>query len=110
MREVVIIGSGPVGYTAALYTARAQLNPLLSGSSVFVGGSLTTTTEAESSPGFPGGVDGPVLMEDMPAPAENLGADDDIAAVDLTGDIKLLTDSAGTVHRTRTVIIATGSR
>ncbi|MCK1820303.1 thioredoxin-disulfide reductase [Streptomyces sp. XM83C] len=112
IREVVIIGSGPAGYTAALYTARAQLQPLLFSSSIFVGGSLTTTTEVENFPGFPDGVDGPVLMENMRAQAEKFGAemiDDDIVEVDLTGDIKLLTDSAGTVHRAKTVIIATGS-
>ncbi|MEV7214093.1 thioredoxin-disulfide reductase [Kitasatospora cineracea] len=112
MRDVIVVGSGPAGYTAALYTARAQLKPLLFGSSIFVGGSLTTTTEVENFPGFPDGVDGPDLMADMRAQAEKFGAemiDDDIVAVDLTGDVKLLTDSAGTVHRARTVIIATGS-
>ncbi|MGA6170911.1 thioredoxin-disulfide reductase [Streptomyces sp. NPDC012600] len=111
-REVVIIGSGPAGYTAALYAARAQLKPLLFGSSVFVGGSLTTTTEVENFPGFPDGVDGPVLMENMRAQAEKFGAemvDDDIVSVDLTGEIKELTDSEGTVHRARAVIVATGS-
>ncbi|MFI8768292.1 thioredoxin-disulfide reductase [Streptomyces sp. NPDC053792] len=112
VREVIIIGSGPAGYTAALYTARAQLKPLLFGSSIFVGGSLTTTTEVENFPGFPTGIDGPDLMDNMRAQAEKFGAemiDDDIVSVDLTGDIKLLTDSEGTVHRAKAVIIATGS-
>ncbi|MCX5167418.1 thioredoxin-disulfide reductase [Streptomyces antibioticus] len=112
IRDVIIIGSGPAGYTAALYTARAQLRPLLFGSSIFVGGSLTTTTEVENFPGFPDGVDGPDLMDNMRAQAEKFGAemiDDDIVSVNLTGDIKEVTDSEGTVHRARAVIIATGS-
>ncbi|GGW80903.1 thioredoxin-disulfide reductase [Streptomyces galilaeus] len=112
VHDVVIIGSGPAGYTAALYTARAQLQPVLFGSRIFVGGSLTTTTGVENFPGFPDGVDGPDLMANMRTQAEKFGAqmiDDDITAVDLTGDVKLLTDSAGTVHRAKTVIVATGS-
>ncbi|MDT9687428.1 thioredoxin-disulfide reductase [Streptomyces sp. P9(2023)] len=112
VRNVIVIGSGPAGYTAALYTARAQLKPLLFGSSIFVGGSLTTTTEVENFPGFPNGIDGPDLMDNMRAQAENFGAemiDDDIISVDLTGDIKEVTDSEGTVHRAKAVIIATGS-
>lgn len=112
IRDVVIIGSGPAYYTAALYTARAQLKPVLFGSSIFVGGSLTTTTEVENFPGFPEGVDGPDLMDKMRAQAEKFGAemiDDDITEVDLAGPVKLLTDSTGTVHRAKTVIVATGS-
>ncbi|MBT2468223.1 thioredoxin-disulfide reductase [Streptomyces sp. ISL-66] len=112
IRNVIIIGSGPAGYTAALYTARAQLRPLLFGSSIFVGGSLTTTTEVENFPGFPGGIDGPDLMDSMRVQAEKFGTqmiDDDIVSVDLTGHIKEVTDSEGTVHRAQTVIIATGS-
>ncbi|MGY5000547.1 NAD(P)/FAD-dependent oxidoreductase [Streptomyces griseus] len=96
VREVIVIGSGPAGYTAALYTARAQLRPLLFGSSIFVGGSLTTTTEVENFPGFPTGIDGPDLMDNMRDRAERFGAemiDDDIVSVDLTGDIKEVTDS-----------------
>ncbi|MFD4248066.1 NAD(P)/FAD-dependent oxidoreductase, partial [Streptomyces sp. NPDC058525] len=112
VRDVIVIGSGPAGYTAALYTARAQLKPLLFGSSIFVGGSLTTTTEVENFPGFPDGIDGPDLMVNMRAQAEKFGAemiDDDIVSVNLTGAIKEVTDSEGTVHRAKSVIIATGS-
>ncbi|MET9835680.1 thioredoxin-disulfide reductase [Streptomyces lavendulocolor] len=112
IRNVIVIGSGPAGYTAALYTARAQLKPLVFGGAIFVGGALTTTTEVENFPGFPEGIDGPVLMENMRAQAEKFGAemiDDDIVAVDLTGDIKTVTDTAGTVHRAHAVIVATGS-
>jgi thioredoxin reductase (NADPH) len=112
IRNVIVIGSGPAGYTAALYAARAQLEPLVFGGAIFVGGSLTTTTEVENFPGFPEGVDGPVLMENMRAQAERFGAEiveDDVVSVDLLGRIKEVTDSAGTVHRARAVIVATGS-
>ncbi|MFD6288293.1 thioredoxin-disulfide reductase [Streptomyces sp. NPDC060205] len=112
IREVIVIGSGPAGYTAALYTARAELKPLVFGGAIFVGGSLTTTTEVENFPGFPEGVDGPLLMDNMRAQAERFGAemiDDDIVEVDLTGYIKTVTDTAGTIYRARAVIVATGS-
>ncbi|MEU3147877.1 thioredoxin-disulfide reductase [Streptomyces sp. NPDC006999] len=113
MRDVIIIGSGPAGYTAALYTARAQLSPLVFAGSLLVGGALTTTTEVENFPGFPEGVMGPDLMDRMREQSERFAAeivDDDITAVDLTGDIKTVTDSTGTEHHARTVIVATGSQ
>ncbi len=112
IREVVVVGSGPAGYTAALYTARAQLAPLVFAGSVSAGGALMTTTEVENFPGFPTGINGPDLMAGMRTQAERFGADivdDDIVAVDLTGEVKLLTDTSGTVHRAKAVIVATGS-
>ncbi|MEU4110191.1 thioredoxin-disulfide reductase [Streptomyces sp. NPDC048208] len=113
VRNVIIIGSGPAGYTAALYTARASLKPLVFEGAVTAGGALMNTTEVENFPGFPNGIMGPELMDNMRAQAERFGAEllpDDIVSVDLTGDVKTVTDTAGTVHRAKAVIVATGSQ
>lgn len=113
VRNVIIIGSGPAGYTAALYTARASLKPLVFEGAVTAGGALMNTTDVENFPGFREGIMGPDLMDNMRAQAERFGAElipDDVIEVDLTGDIKKVTDSAGTVHRAKAVIVATGSQ
>ncbi len=112
IRNVIIIGSGPAGYTAAVYAARAQLNPLVYEGSVTAGGALMNTTEVENFPGFAEGIMGPALMEQMRAQAVRFGAEivtDDIVSVDLTGDIKTVTDGSGTTHQARAIILAMGS-
>jgi thioredoxin reductase (NADPH) len=112
VREVIIIGSGPAGYTAAVYAARANLAPLLFEGSVTAGGALMNTTDVENFPGFPEGVMGPELMMNMREQAERFGAEllrDDVVEVDLTGPVKTVTDGDGSVHRAHTVILAMGS-
>ena len=112
VRDVIVIGSGPSGYTAALYAARAQLRPLVFEGSVTAGGALMNTTEVENFPGFVDGIMGPALMEQMRGQAERFGAElvtDDVVRVDLDGPVKTVVDSAGTEHRAHAVILATGS-
>ncbi|GAA2833187.1 thioredoxin-disulfide reductase [Kribbella solani] len=112
VRNVIVIGSGPAGYTAAVYAARAALEPLVFEGSVTAGGALMNTTEVENFPGFAQGIMGPALMDEMRTQAERFGAElvpDDVIKVDLTGEIKVVTDSAGTEHRAKAVILAMGS-
>ena len=112
MRHVIIIGSGPAGYTAAIYAARAALNPLLIASSVEAGGELMKTTEVENYPGFPEGVMGPDLMMAMQAQAEKFGTEivlDDVTKLELDGDVKRVTLGNGETHEALSVIFATGS-
>ncbi|MEB4614882.1 thioredoxin-disulfide reductase [Leucobacter sp. M11] len=112
MQQIIIIGSGPAGFTAAIYAARAGLEPLLFASSVEPGGELMNTTDVENFPGFPEGIQGPELMEKMQAQAERFGtkvAYDDVTALDLAGDVKRVTTADGTVTEARAVIFATGS-
>jgi len=111
VRDVVIIGSGPAGYTAALYAARARLNPLVFEGSVTAGGALMNTTDVENFPGFPDGILGPDLMDSIRKQAERFGAElvaDDVLEVDLAADPKVVKTADG-VQLSRTVIIASGS-
>ncbi len=112
VRDVIVIGSGPAGYTAAIYAARANLHPLVFEGSVTAGGALMTTTDVENFPGFPDGIMGPALMDDLRKQAEKFGAElvpDDITDVELTGEVKVAVDSSGTSHQAKTVILAMGS-
>ena len=110
-RNVIVIGSGPSGYTAAVYAARANLKPLVFEGSVTAGGALMTTTEVENFPGFRDGIMGPALMDEMRAQAERFGAElisDDVVEVDLTGDIKVVKTVTDT-YTARAVVLAMGS-
>ena len=112
VRDVIIIGSGPAGYTAAVYAARAKLNPLVFEGSVTAGGALMQTTEVENFPGFPDGIMGPELMDGMRKQAERFGAElvsDDVVAVDLTASPKVVRTDTDT-YLAKAVIIATGSK
>ena len=111
IHDVVIVGSGPAGYTAAIYAARAQLNPVILAGSVTAGGALMNTTEVENYPGFVTGIMGPELMTQMQEQAERFGTDiryEDVTALELEGDVKRITTSDG-IYEARTVIISTGS-
>jgi thioredoxin reductase (NADPH) len=112
VRDVIIIGSGPAGYTAAVYAARAKLNPLVFEGSVTAGGALMTTTDVENFPGFPDGIMGPELMDGLRKQAERFGAElvpDDVVAVDLAAAPKVVRTETET-YLAKAVIIASGSR
>jgi thioredoxin reductase (NADPH) len=112
VRDVIIVGSGPAGYTAAIYAARADLKPLVFEGSVTAGGALMNTTDVENFPGFPDGIMGPDLMDHLRSQAERFGAElisEDITAMDLTGPVKTVTDGYGNTFAARSVILATGS-
>lgn len=112
INDVIIIGSGPAGYTAAIYAARAQLKPIVFEGAVTAGGALMNTTEVENFPGFPEGIMGPALMENMRAQAVRFGANlitDDVTSTDLKSEIKTVIDGEGREYRAHSIILATGS-
>ena len=112
VRDVVIVGSGPAGYTAAIYASRAQMNPIIYEGAVTAGGALMNTTEVENFPGFVDGIMGPDLMDNMRKQAKRFGAQlitDDIVKMDLSGAIKTLVDGSGNTIKARSVILAMGS-
>ena len=112
VRELVIVGSGPAGYTAAIYAARAQLNPVMYEGSVTAGGALMNTTEVENFPGFIDGIMGPDLMDNMRKQSKRFGTElitDDVVEMDLTGDIKIIKDGSGNTVKAKAVILAMGS-
>lgn len=112
IRNLIIVGSGPSGYTAAVYAARANLQPLVFEGSVTAGGALMNTTDVENFPGFPDGIMGPELMDNFRAQAERFGAElvaDDVTSVDLTGEVKTVTLGDGSTHRAHAVVLAMGS-
>ncbi|PVU82965.1 thioredoxin-disulfide reductase [Cellulomonas sp. WB94] len=111
-RDLIIVGSGPAGYTAAIYAARAGLAPLVIAGSVTAGGALMNTTEVENFPGFPDGVQGPELMENLQKQAEKFGAEvlwDDATSLDLTGPVKTVVVGGGETFTAKAVILSTGS-
>ncbi len=112
VHDVVIVGSGPAGYTAAIYAARAEMKPILYEGSVTAGGALMNTTDVENFPGFPEGVMGPDLMDSLRKQAEKFGAElvtDDIVEMKLDGEIKTLVDGSGNTLKAKSVILAMGS-
>lgn len=112
VREVIIVGSGPAGYTAAIYAARAQLKPIIFEGAVTAGGALMNTTEVENFPGFPEGIMGPQLMQNMREQVARFDAQlitDDVTSMKLDGPIKEVTDGEGNVYKARAVILAMGS-
>ena len=111
--NLVIVGSGPSGYTAAIYAARAQLDPIVYEGSVTAGGALMNTTEVENFPGFIDGIMGPDLMDAMRKQAKRFGANlitDDIVEMDLSGPIKILKDGSGNTVKAKAVILATATQ